>query len=146
MEKHKLDTFFNPKSVAIVGATKNPDKAGHVIFKNFANNKKRGIFKGKIYPVNPKIETLLGFKAYKRMTDIEDEIDLVVIVVPAKVVPQIMEDAVAKQVKTAIIITAGFREIGEKELEEKVVSIANKGEISILGPNCLGVYYSKTEL
>lgn len=144
MESDMLDSFFNPKSVAIIGASKNPDKAGHVIFKNFANNKKRGIFKGKIYPINPKINEILGFKCYKRITDIDEEIDLVVIVVPARLVPQIMEDAVTKKAKTAIIITAGFREIGEKELEKKVVSIAKKGGIRILGPNCLGVYYSKT--
>ena len=144
MESDRIDTFFNPKSVAIIGATTNPDKAGHVIFKNFANNKKRGIFNGKIYPVNPKMDMLLGFKCYSRITEIQEKLDLIVIVVPARVVPQIMEDASIKQVKTAIIISAGFREIGEIELEKHVVSIAKKAGIRILGPNCLGVYYSKT--
>ena len=144
MKKDNIDTFFNPKSVAIVGATKKLDKAGHVIFKNFANNKKRGIFQGEIYPINPRESNILGFKCYSRITEIPGELELVVIVVPAKIVPQIMEDAAVKKVKTAIIITAGFREIGEKDLEKQIVSIAQKAGIHILGPNCLGVYYSKT--
>ena len=144
MEKDRLDTFFNPSTVAIIGATKKTDKAGHVIFKNFVNNKKRGIFKGKIYPVNPREETILGFKCYRKITEIPGEVELIVIVVPAKVVPQIMIDAVSKKVKTAIIITAGFREIGETELEKKIVKTASDAGIRILGPNCLGVYYSKT--
>jgi len=144
MEKDRLDTFFNPSTVAIIGATKKTDKAGHVIFKNFVNNKKRGIFKGKIYPVNPREVTILGFKCYRKITEIPGEVELIVIVVPAKVVPQIMIDAVSKKVKTAIIITAGFREIGETELEKKIVKTASDARIRILGPNCLGVYYSKT--
>lgn len=144
MEKDRLDIFFNPSSVAIIGATKKTEKAGYVIFKNFADNKKRGIYKGKIFPVNPKEETILGFKCYRKITEIPGEVELIVIVVPAKVVPQIMIDAASKKVKTAIIITAGFREIGEKELEEQVVRTANDAGIRILGPNCLGVYYSKT--
>jgi len=144
MEKDRLDTFFNPSTVAIIGATKKTDKAGHVIFKNFANNKKRGIFKGKIYPVNPREETILGFKCYRKITEIPGEVELIVIVVPAKVVPQIMIDAVSKKVKTVIIITAGFREIGKTELEKKIVKTASDAGIRILGPNCLGVYYSKT--
>jgi len=144
MEKDRLDTFFNPSTVAIIGATKKTDKAGHVIFKNFANNKKRGIFKGKIYPVNPREETIIGFKCYRKITEIPGEVELVVIVVPAKVVPQIMIDAVSKKVKTAIIITAGFREIGKTEFEKILVKTASDAGIRILGPNCLGVYYSKT--
>ena len=144
MEKDRLDTFFNPSTVAIIGATKKTDKAGHVIFKNFANNKKRGIFKGKIFPVNPHEETILGFKCYRKITEIPGEVELIVIVVPAKVVPQIMRDAVSKKVKTAIIITAGFREFGEIDLEKKIVKTASDAGIRILGPNCLGVYYSKT--
>ncbi len=144
MEQDRLDTFFNPSTVAIIGATKKTDKAGHVIFKNFVNNKKRGIFKGKIYPVNPREETILGFKCYRKITEIPGEVELIVIVVPAKVVPQIMIDAVSKKVKTAIIITAGFREIGETELEKKIVKTASDAGTRILGPNCLGVYYSKT--
>ena len=143
-EIKRLDAFFNPRSVAIIGATKKMDKAGHVIFKNFAVNKKHGIFKGEIYPVNPKEESILGFKCYPSITEIPGELESIVIVVPARIVPTIMDDAVAKKVKTAIIITSGFREIGNVALEEQIVAMAKKAGTRILGPNCLGVYYSKT--
>ena len=143
-EIKKLNAFFNPRSAAIIGATKKIDKAGNVIFKNFAYNKTRGVFKGEIYPVNPHEESILGFKCYPSVTEIPGELDLIVIVVPAKVVPTIMEDAVTKKVKTAIIITSGFREIGNIEQEQKLVATAKKAGIRILGPNCLGVYYQKT--
>jgi acetyl coenzyme A synthetase (ADP forming)-like protein len=145
MEETKgLEAFFNPCSAAIVGATKKTDKAGHVIFKNFAENKSRGIFKGEVYPVNPNEESILGFKCYPSLTDIPGELELVVIVVPAKIVPEIMEDAVTKRVKATIIISSGFREIGNIELEEQVATTAKKAGTRVLGPNCLGVYYSKT--
>jgi acyl-CoA synthetase (NDP forming) len=140
----QLDAFFNPRSVAIIGATKKVDKAGHVIFKNFATNKERGVFKGELYPVNLNEDSILGFKCYPSLTRIPDEVDLIVIIVPADVVAGIMEEAVTKKVKAAIIITAGFKEVGNVELEDQVVAIAKKGGIRVLGPNCLGVFYSKT--
>ena len=143
-ENRRLNAFFNPRSAAIIGATKKIEKAGNVIFKNFAYNKTRGVFKGEIYPVNPHEESILGFKCYPYITEIPGELDLIVIIVPAKIVPTIMEEAVAKKVKTAIIISSGFREIGNIELEEKIVNTAKKAGIRILGPNCLGVYYQKT--
>jgi acyl-CoA synthetase (NDP forming) len=143
-EIKRLDAFFNPCSAAIIGATKKIDKAGHVIFKNFAANKMRGIFKGEVYPVNPHEESILGFKCYPSITEIPGELELIVIVVPAKIVPKIMEDAATKKVKTTIIISSGFREIGNVELEEQVANTAKKAGIRVLGPNCLGVYYSKT--
>jgi acyl-CoA synthetase (NDP forming) len=143
-EIKRLDAFFNPCSAAIIGATKKIDKAGHVILKNFAANKMRGIFKGEVYPVNPNEESILGFKCYPSITEIPGELELIVIVVPAKIVPTIMNDAVTKMVKTAIIISSGFREIGNNELEEQVATTAKKAGIRVLGPNCLGVYYSKT--
>ncbi len=143
-ETRKLDAFFNPCSAAIIGATKKIDKAGHVIFKNFAANKSRGVFKGEVYPVNPNEDSILGFKCYPSITEIPGELDLIVIVVPAKIVPSIMEEAAAKKVKNAIIISSGFREIGNTELEDQLVATAEKAGTRILGPNCLGVYYSKT--
>jgi acyl-CoA synthetase (NDP forming) len=140
----KLDAFFNPNSVAVIGATKKADKAGHVIFKNFASNKQHGVFKGELYPVNPNEDSILGFKCYQSLSQIPGKIELIVIIVPAKFVPSIMEEAAAKKVKTAIIISSGFKEVGNKELEDQVVAAAAKGGIRILGPNCLGIYYSKT--
>jgi acyl-CoA synthetase (NDP forming) len=140
----KLDAFFNPCSVAVIGATKKVDKAGHVIFKNFATNKLRGVFKGKLYPVNPGEDSILGFKCYASIKDVPDEIALIAIIVPAKIVPSIIEEAATKKVKAAIIISAGFKEVGNTELEEQVVAAAKRGGIRVLGPNCLGIYYSKT--
>lgn len=140
----KLDIFFNPRSVAIIGATKKIDKAGYVIFKNFAANKMRRVFKGELYPVNPNEDSILGFKCYHSISQIPDLVDLIVIIVPAKIVPSIMQEAVAKKVKTAVIISSGFREVGNAELEDQVVNIAKQGGIRLLGPNCLGVFYSKT--
>ncbi len=140
----KMDAFFNPQSVAVIGATKKADKAGHVIFKSFASNKQHGVFKGELYPVNPNEDSILGFKCYQSLSQIPGKIDLIVVIVPAKFVPSIMEEAAAKRIKTAIIISSGFKEVGNKELEDQVVAAAAKGGIRVLGPNCLGVYYSKT--
>ena len=140
----KMDAFFNPSSVAVIGATKKVDKAGYVIFKNFASTKQHGVFEGELYPINPNEDSILGFKCFKSLSKVPGEVELIVIIVPAKVVPSILEEAVAKKVKAAIIISSGFKEVGNKELEEQVTAIAAKGGIRVLGPNCLGVYYSKT--
>jgi len=140
----QMNVFFEPRSVAVVGASRKISKAGHVIFKNFVENKRRGVFKGELYPINPHEEYILGFKCYPSLTKTPYEVELVVIVVPAKVVPQVMREAAAKKVEAAVIITAGFSEIGRHELEEEVVAIAKKAGIRVLGPNCLGVYDSYT--
>ncbi|MDI6903964.1 MAG: CoA-binding protein [Candidatus Bathyarchaeia archaeon] len=139
----QMHTFFNPRSVAIVGATKKINKAGHVIFKNFVENKRRGVFKGEIYPVNPYENSILGFQCYPSVTKIPGELELVVIVVPAKIVPNIMRDVTTKIVKAVVIISSGFSEVGNHELENQIVTVAKKAGIRILGPNCLGVYDSR---
>jgi acetyl coenzyme A synthetase (ADP forming)-like protein len=140
----QLDAFFNPKTVAVVGATKKINKAGHVIFKNFVENKRRGVFKGEIFPVNPYEDSILGFQCYPSVLNVPGELDLVVIVVPAHVVPQIMEESASKRVKAVVIISSGFAEIGNRELENRVIDIAKKAGIRVLGPNCLGVYDPRT--
>ena len=140
----QLDAYFKPSSVAIVGATKRINKAGHVIFKNFVENKNRGVFKGEIYPVNPNEDSILGFHCYPSLTHVPYEIELVVIVVPANIVPSIMKEAATKKVKDVVIISSGFGEVGNHELENEVVAIAKKAGIRVLGPNCLGVYDSRT--
>jgi len=139
-----LNSFFNPRSVAIVGATKRVDKAGHVIFKNFVENKARGVFKGQLYAVNPNENSVLGVKCFPTVTKVPGDLELVVVVVPADVVPQIMRDAAAKKVKTGVIISAGFGEVGNHELENEVATIAKEAGMRVLGPNCLGVYDSRT--
>jgi acyl-CoA synthetase (NDP forming) len=140
----QMNTFFEPKGVAIIGASRRTMKAGHVIFKNFVINKQRGLFKAKLYPVNPGEKTIQGFSCYPSILDINDEIDLAVIVVPAKIVPDIMREVAKKGVKAVVIITSGFSEVGNHELEKEVTEIAKKAGIRVLGPNCLGVYDSIT--
>ena len=140
----QMRTFFEPRGVAVIGASRRTMKAGHVIFKNFVINKQRNLFKAKLYPVNPGEKTILGFPCYPSILDIKDEVDLVVIVVPAKVVPQVMRETAKRRVKAAVIITSGFSEVGNHELEEEVTEIAKKAGIRVLGPNCLGVFDSET--
>ncbi len=133
-----IEKFFNPNSVAIVGASPKPGKVGNVILANF---KKR--FKGRIYPVNPKHEEIMGLKCYPSIKDLPETPDLVVIAIPAPKVPQVLRDAGEKGVKATIIISGGFRETGTEEgkrLEEEIVKISRKYGIRILGPNCLGIY------
>jgi acyl-CoA synthetase (NDP forming) len=136
----RLSAFFKPNAVAVVGATKKINKAGHVIFKNFVENKRRGVFKGEVFAVNPNEESILEIPSYSSLTHIPSKLDLAVIVVPAKIVPDIMRDAAAKKVKAVVIISSGFGEIGNHELEREVVDIAKKARIRVLGPNCLGVF------
>ena len=140
----QMHTFFEPRAVAVIGASRRTMKAGHVIFKNFVINKRRNLFKANLYPINPNEETILGFPCYPSVTDIDKDIDLVVIVVPAKIVPKVMQEAATKGVKAAVIITAGFSEVGNHKLEEQVTAIAKEAGIRVLGPNCLGVYDSQT--
>ena len=140
----QMHAFFSPSSVAIVGATKKINKAGNVIFKNFAENKRREVFKGEIYPVNPHESSILGFESYPSITKIPEKLELVVIVIPAKHVVNVLRDAASKRVKNAVIISSGFSEIGNHELENQIKAMAKKAGIRVLGPNCLGVYDSRT--
>lgn len=135
-----LDYFFSPKSVAVIGASRHPGEPGHVIFRNFFE----GPFKGKVYPVNPSADELLGHRCYKSVLSIPGKIDLAVIVVPARLVPQVLKDCAKKRVPAAIVISAGFKEIGNKKLEDEVKKIARNGKIRIVGTNCIGIFVPKT--
>ncbi|UCH57209.1 MAG: CoA-binding protein [Candidatus Bathyarchaeota archaeon] len=140
----QMDIFFNSRSIAVVGASRMTGKVGHIIFRNLADNRRRGIYEGEIYPINPNEESILGYRCYPNLKKIGEEVELIVIAVPARIVPSIMEDAEEKGVKAAVIISSGFSEIGENELEERVKAIAVRAGIRVLGPNCLGVYDSYT--
>ena len=139
-EIEQLRAFFEPSSIAVVGASRHVDKAGHIIFKNLAENKRRGLLKAELYPVNPRARMVLGFDCYPSLRKVPGPVDLVVIVIPAKYVPDVMRDAARKDAKAVIIISSGFGEVGNKELEEEVVRIGRDAGMRILGPNCLGVY------
>ncbi|MBC7128852.1 MAG: acetate--CoA ligase family protein [Thermoplasmatales archaeon] len=130
-----LDLLFNPRSVAVIGASHHEGKIGHTLLRNIVLSG----YKGKIYPVNPKGGEILGLKVYKSMDEINDEIDLALIVVPANVAVNTVED-VAKKSKFAVVITSGFSEIGNIEGEKILIEKARKYGMRILGPNVFGIY------
>ena len=137
-----LESVFNARSVAVVGASANPEKTGHIILKNIIE----GGFEGKIYPVNPKAGEILGLPCYPSVTAINDSVDVVIIVVPAKFVPDVMEEAGKKGVTGAVVISGGFGEIGNGELEKQILDIAKKYGMRIIGPNCQGFNYTPNRL
>ncbi len=132
-----LKNFFNPKSVAIVGASRQKGKVGYEILSNMIS----AGYQGKIFPVNPKADSIEGLKCYPDLESIGEVPELVIIIVPAKIVPTIMRECAKVKVKSVIIITAGFKEVGKegRQLEEQVVQIAQQAGIRFIGPNCLGV-------
>jgi len=132
-----LENFLNPDSVAIVGASEKKGKVGAEILANMIE----AGYKGKIFPVNRKAETINGLKCYPDIESIGQVPDVVIIVIPAKAVPEVMQQCAKTGVKSVIIITAGFKEIGKegRELEQQVIQIAKHAGIRVIGPNCLGV-------
>lgn len=132
-----LEAFFEPKSIAVIGASRKTGKVGYEVLKNIIESG----FKGKIFPVNPKAEEILGQKCYSSVLKIPDEIDLGVIIIPAAFVPKVVEEAGKKGIKALIIISAGFREVGGEgtKLEDEIINICKKYNIRVLGPNCLGI-------
>jgi len=139
-----LESFFNPQSIAIVGASRQKSKVGYEILANIV---KAG-YKGGIFPVNPNTDTIEGIKCYPDLESIPDTPDLVIIIVPAKIVPPVMQQCAKVGVKSVIIITAGFREVGEegRALEKQVVQIAKQAGIRVIGPNCLGLIVPANKL
>lgn len=142
----KLDSFFKPASVAIIGASRDEKSVGHGILANLAKGgmfatRHNESFKGYIYPVNPNADEILGIKCYRSILGIQDNVELAVIAVKAAIVPSVMKDCVKKKVKAVIIISSGFGEFNEegKKLQEEAISIAKKAGIPVLGPNCLGL-------
>ncbi len=135
MKSDRVKVFFNPKNVAVIGANRAPNKVGHTIFRNMMES-----FKGNVYPVNPNAEELLGRKAFKSVLNIPGKIDMAIIAVPATIVPKVMEECGKKRVKGVIVISSGFGEIGNTKQENKLKEIAKKHKMSLIGPNCLGVF------
>ena len=143
-EFRDLGPIFEPKSVALIGASNNPLKWGWVILSNILSHG----YVGSVYPVNPKEDDILGLKTYKTIFEITKKIDLAIVVRPAENVPQHIEECVEKEVKSAIVLAGGFRETGKEgeELEREVVEIARKGNLLVVGPNTMGVYSAPVSL
>lgn len=139
-----LRHFFSPKTVAVVGASREEGKVGHNLLKNLV---KYG-YKGKIYPVNPKVDSIFGIKAYRNIKEISDTVDLVVIAIPAQYVSNVVDECIEKGIDSIIVISAGFKESGadgaerERELYQKV----RHHSIRMLGPNCLGLINTQSSL
>ena len=133
----QLDFLFFPKNVAVIGATEKLNSVGRTLLWNLL----RSPFGGTIYPVNPKRKSVLGITAFSSITKVPVPVDLAIIVVPAAYVPSVIEECVQAKVSTAIIISAGFTEMGEsgKKLEKQILEQAKKGKMRIIGPNCLGI-------
>ncbi|MHC4582083.1 MAG: acetate--CoA ligase family protein, partial [Planctomycetota bacterium] len=132
-----FESFFNPRSVAMVGVSQHKGKVGYEILANML----AAGYEGEIFLVNPQADTIEGLKCYPDLLSIGRIPELAVIVVPARIVPAVLRQCAKLKVKSAIVITAGFKEVGKegKELEEEVVQIAKRSGIRLVGPNCLGV-------
>lgn len=137
-----LNALFNAQSIAIVGASSREKTVGNDIVKNLTSQG----YEGKILPVNPKIDELYGQNVYHDIKDIDQEIDLVVIAIPAKFVPEVVGVAASKGAKAAVVISAGFKEIGNIKLEEELRDVCRKNNVALIGPNCLGVINAQNKM
>ena len=151
MSEHKetlqeeFEPLFNPRAVAVIGATNNWGKWGFSTWNSLLDG-----YEGRVYPINNRQKEILGYRAYSRVTDIpEDEpVDLAVFVIPAEGVPAVMEECVQKGVRAGVIISAGFAETGKegKNLQDEVVRIARKGRLRFIGGNCMGFWSATAHL
>lgn len=134
---NSYENFFNPSSVAIVGATEKPGSLPGIILKNLLDMR----FSGKIYPVNPKYKNVFGLECFPSILDIQDEVVLTVIAIPAPLVLDVLKQQALKHIHYSIIISAGFREMGAEGvgMEERIRQLVIENGIQVIGPNCLGV-------
>ena len=132
-----LDAFFQPGALAVIGASRDPQKLGHVLLDNIV----RARFRGSVYAVNPRAEPVLGMEAYARLEDIPGAVDLAIVVVPRDAVAGVIAACGRKGVRAAVVITAGFRETGAEgaSLEQAVLEEARRGGVRIVGPNSVGI-------
>ncbi|MCL2859684.1 MAG: acetate--CoA ligase family protein [Oscillospiraceae bacterium] len=139
-----ITTFFKPKSVAVIGASNKAGKVGNSVMKNLINGK----YEGEIYPINPNEETIEGIKVYRSISEVPNSVDLGIITIPVNAVIQCAQECGQKGVKSLIVITAGFKEIGEEGalLENQLAEICKEYNMNLLGPNCLGAIDTHTKL
>ncbi|KZL48204.1 acetyl CoA synthetase subunit alpha [Nodularia spumigena CENA596] len=143
-KQNPLDAIFAPKSVAVIGASERANSVGRTLLWNLISNP----FGGTVFPVNPQHHSILGIKAYPTIFDVPEPVDLAVIATPAPTVPSIITQCVDAGVKSAIILSAGFKETGVEgiTLEQQILEQAHRGKMRIIGPNCLGVMSPRTGL
>jgi acyl-CoA synthetase (NDP forming) len=136
--KTNMNLLFNPRSVAVIGASENPGKLGFHVMKSLT----KGGYSGKIIPVNPGSREIMGFTAYPGVNEYDQQIDLAIVVVPAQRVPAVFAECVNKRIKGIVLITAGFKEIDDPaggDLHEEIAGIANASQIPVIGPNTFGM-------
>ncbi|MBP1722428.1 MAG: CoA-binding domain protein [Deltaproteobacteria bacterium] len=137
-----IQTLFEPKTLAVIGAARDENKIGYKILKNILD----GGYKGKIFPVNPQGGEILGLKAYRSVEEVNEPVDVASIVIPAKFVFEAVQSCARKKVKYLTIISSGFSEIGNNEEERRIVSYARDHNMRILGPNIFGIYSAAASL
>ncbi len=144
MSDDALRYFFNPSSVAILGASRQIRKFGHTIFKNFV----RSGYQGKVYPINPKAKDILGQKAYPSLADVPGPVDLAVIALPAAIVVKAFSDCIDKGVKAVVVISGGFKEAGPEgaQREAELTRLAQESGVRLIGPNCIGVFDPRSQV
>lgn len=142
MKNPQIKFLFEPKSIAVIGASSSSDKIGYKIVENIVS----GGYKGKLYPINPKGGEILGLPIYKNLLDIGGEVDVAVLVIPAKMVFSSVEECAKKGVKFLSIITSGFSEVGNIEGEKQIVNFAREHGMRVLGPNIFGIYSANASL
>ena len=137
VERYGLDALFDPRSVAVIGATERPGTVGRTVLQNLL----APAFKGKVYAVNPQHSEVLGLATYKNIASIPEPVDLAVLATPASTIPALIGECVDAGAKSAVVISAGFRERGEKgtELERQIQEQLQRGTMRLVGPNCLGI-------
>ena len=137
-----LDNFFKPETVAVIGASRNPNKVGHVVLKNLIE----GGFQGDIIPINPNAEEILELKSYTSILAVKKQVDLAIIAVPVEFVLDVTKECKQAGIKDVIILTSGFREVGNAKEEDELRDFMVKSKMRCIGVNCLGVYDAYNKL
>ncbi|MGE5894908.1 MAG: acetate--CoA ligase alpha subunit [bacterium] len=139
-----IEHLFNPESVAVIGASADPSKVGYAVLKNLISSG----YAGKVFPVNPRGEPILGCRTYPAIAELKGMVDLAVICIPAGAVPGSLRECVSASVKAAVIISAGFKEAGREGMkaENEIREIISESGIRVLGPNCLGIMNTRNNL
>lgn len=138
-----MDAIFNPKAIAVIGASAEEKKVGNAVLRNLLNG-----FDGKVYPINPTKSEILSLKCYPTVSAVPDQVDLAVVVIPAKAVAEALKDCAKAGVKGVVVITAGFKEVGGEGVarEKEIVEIVRNAGMKMVGPNCLGVMNTKNKM
>lgn len=138
-----MDAIFNPKAIAVIGASAEEKKVGNAVLRNLLNG-----FNGKVYPINPTKSEILSLKCYPTVSAVPDQVDLAVVVIPAKAVAEALKDCAKAGVKGVVVITAGFKEVGGEGVarEKEIVEIVRNAGMKMVGPNCLGVMNTKNKM